>query len=106
MSDQADIVERLGDLARFYLNEKPDDPISQEEREEIASELSSAAAEIKRLRAALAERTEECARVADEFGKQARRRVEKADTHWSLYTASGGISAAHSIADMIRKLEL
>ena len=53
MSDQADIVERLGDLARFYLNEKPDDPISQEEREEIASELSSAAAEITRLRGLL-----------------------------------------------------
>ena len=35
-----------------------------------------------------AEQKEACARVADEFGKQAR------------------ISAAHSIADMIRKLEL
>lgn len=65
MTDPSDIVERLRDLARFYLNEKPQTPLLQSECEEIAAELSKAAAEIERLRTALAEQKEACARVAD-----------------------------------------
>ncbi len=64
MTDQADIVERLESaLAHFVASEV-------EGMTSYTSEmLREAAAEITRLRAALAERTEECARVAEDFGR-------------------------------------
>ena len=89
-----DIVERLSDLARFYLNERPTvNPqersptlveLGEPEAQEIASELYKAINEIQSLRAALAAETEECARVAEKYGY------------------SGGISAANIIAAAIR----
>jgi len=63
-TDPSDIVERLSDLARFYLNERPTvNPqersptlveLGEPEAQEIASELYKAINEIQSLRAALA----------------------------------------------------
>ena len=78
-TDPSDIVERLSDLARFYLNERPTvNPqersptlveLGEPEAQEIASELYKAINEIQSLRAALAnakaEERERCARVAE-----------------------------------------
>lgn len=77
-TDPSDIVERLSDLARWYLNERPTvNPqersptlveMGEPEAQEIASELYKAINAIQSLRAALAAETEECARVAEKYG--------------------------------------
>lgn len=54
--------------------------------------LVEAAAEITRLRAALAQRTEECARVAEEYAREARGHTEEE-------------SAAENIAAAIRAMK-
>jgi len=113
MAEQ-DIVERLSDLARFYLNERPTvNPqersptlveLGEPEAQEIASELYKAINEIQRLRAALAAETEECARVAEDFEAQVRNKITKTvDMHGdfsSIYV--GAIYASKRIAAAIR----
>ena len=58
MTDPSDIVERLLDVAD--LDARAGEPLVKACRE--------AAAEIERLRAALAEQNEACARVAEKYG--------------------------------------
>jgi len=96
--DPSDIVERLSDLARFYLNERPTvNPqersptlveMGEPEAQEIASELYKAINEIQSLRAALADERERCAKVAE--------------THFDLRHSTLARIHGHSIAAAIR----
>ena len=111
MTAEQDIVERLSDLARFYLNERPTvrerSPtlveLGEPEAQEIASELYKAINEIQSLRAALAnakaEERERCARVAEDFEAQVRNNITKTvDMHGDF----GAIYASKRIAAAIR----
>lgn len=84
-TDPSDIVERLHSNANSWCRSDAFDGRDNEEEARINHE---AAAEITRLRAALAAKTEECARVADEDAKTAREEAE-------LFSAKGDYTAAN-----------
>jgi len=108
-TDPSDIVERLSDLARFYLNERPTvNPqersptlveLGEPEAQEIASELYKAINEILSLRAALAnakaEERERCARVAEQ--KVTRVSFEKPGGEVEVYKWKDGPEIAAAI---------
>ena len=95
MTEAPDIVERLIKIADASRREDGTDiPLGEHLRE--------AAAEIERLRAALAAEREKCARVAEDFEAQVRNNITKTV---DMQGDFGAICASKRIAAAIRGLE-